>query len=52
MKEYKVIQCQKVKAEDVMNKRAEDGWEVVAVTTTQDFTGPALLITFVREKQF
>ena len=43
MKEYKVIQCQKVKA--------EDGWEVVAVTPTQDFTGPALLITFVREKQ-
>ena len=49
MKEYKVIESSKKKAEQLMNDMAKQGWEVVSVTYWNNFT-LCLLITFVRER--
>lgn len=45
MKEYKVVETRKKKAEALMNEMAAQGWEVVSMTYW------TLLITFARTKQ-
>lgn len=49
MKEYKVIEVSKNKAEKTMNDMAEQGWEVVTMTYWNCWK-ISLLITFSREK--
>lgn len=49
MKEYKVMETSKKKAEQLMNDMAKQGWEVVSVTYWNNFK-LCLLITFVRER--
>jgi len=47
MKEYKMIEVSKRKAERLMNEMAEQGWEVVSVTYWNAWK-LCLLITFAR----
>lgn len=49
MKEYKVMETSKKKAEQLMNDMAKQGWEVVSVTYWNSFK-LCLLITFGRER--
>lgn len=49
MKEYRVVEARKNKAEQIMNEMAKKGWEVVSVTYWSKW-GICLLITFSREK--
>ena len=49
MKKYKILEVdwdrKHEKAETLMNKMSEEGWEVVCVTSDEHYT-PNLLITF------
>ena len=49
MKEYKVVETTKGKAEKLMNDMAKQGWEVVSVTYWSMWK-IGLLITFSKEK--
>ena len=49
MKEYKIIETTKNKAEEVMNDMAKLGWEVVSVNFWNMWKG-SLMITFSRGK--
>lgn len=48
MKQYKMIETSKKKAEKVMNDMAKDGWEVISVTYWS-YWSIKLLITFSKE---
>lgn len=50
MKEYKVVETRKKKAEALMNEMAAQGWEVVSMTYWNAWK-ISLLITFARPKQ-
>ena len=45
MKEYKIVEVKRAKAENVMNDMAKQGWEVVSTTCW----GAYLVITFSKE---
>lgn len=45
MKEYKVVEVRRPKAEDIMNDMAKQGWEVVSTVCW----GIYLVITFSKE---
>ncbi|MBQ8813337.1 MAG: hypothetical protein IJZ85_02415 [Lachnospiraceae bacterium] len=49
MKEYKVLEVKKKKAERVMNEMATEGWEVVSVNYWYKWK-ICLVVTFSREK--
>ena len=49
MKEYKIIEVKKSEAEEMMNKMAKEGWEVVSVNYWSMWK-ISLMITFAREK--
>ena len=49
MKEYKIVETTKKKAEQVMNDMSSQGWEVVSMTYWNSWK-IGLLITFSREK--
>lgn len=49
MKEYKMMETSKKKAEQLMNEMAKQGWEVVSVTYWNNFK-LCLLITFCKER--
>ena len=49
MKEYKIIETTKNKAEEVMNDMAKQGWEVVSVNFWNMWK-VSLMITFSRGK--
>ena len=49
MKEYKIIETTKNKAEEVMNDMAKQGWEVVSVNFWNMWK-VSLMITFSRVK--
>lgn len=49
MKEYKVIEIKKNKAEQIMNEMAAQGWEVVSMTYWNKWR-ISLLITFSKDK--
>ena len=49
MKEYKVVETTKGKAEKLMNDMAKQGWEVISVTYWSMWK-ICLLITFSKEK--
>lgn len=48
MKQYKVVEAPKRRAEQIMNEMARDGWEVVSVTYWNGWK-LCLLITFCKE---
>jgi len=48
MKQYKVVETPKRRAEQVMNDMAREGWEVVSVTYWNGWK-LCLLITFSKE---
>ena len=48
MKEYRMLEAGKEKAEALMNQMAREGWEVVSVTYWNNWK-LCLLITFSRE---
>ncbi len=50
MKEYKMMEAFVDQAEDLMNKMAKEGWEVVSTAYWNMFVAK-LLITFSREVQ-
>lgn len=49
MKEYKIVETQKSKAEQTMNDMAKKGWEVVSMSFWSKWK-VSLLITFSRDK--
>jgi len=49
MKEYKLVETSREKAEEVMNDMAKQGWEVVSLTALNMWT-VSLLITFSKEE--
>ena len=48
MKEYKIVEAKKKKAEQIMNDMAKQGWEVVSLTYWS-YWSVSLLITFSKE---
>ena len=50
MKEYKIIEINKRKAETLMNEMTMQGWEVVSTSLWRKLISWSLLITFSKEK--